>query len=155
MFEDETKKSYSAAKSFAARRLAQQSLNSHKLRKKLIEKGFEEEAEKVVEEFQEAGYINDRAYAESLIRREARLCRGPKLIAEKLVQLGMNRDEAYELIDSNYTLEDQKEQALQLVSKKKKETSFKEKQRLFGILYRNGFSSSLIGEVMSDWESDV
>jgi regulatory protein len=78
-----------AAYAEAVKRLARQPQSRAALAQKLVRGGFGEEAvEAALDRAQAAGYLNDREYAESLVRRRAG-SRGHALIAQELRAKGV------------------------------------------------------------------
>lgn len=129
---------YNKAKKHAAGRLARQSQSSTKLKQALQRKELNPEAiDKVIEEFTEHGYIDDKAYAVRLIQKEMANLRGPVWIIHKLRQQGYTRELAEELVEEHYPEDLQEEKAQALLAKKKPADRRKE----FALLYQNGFRS--------------
>ncbi|HSX25943.1 MAG TPA: regulatory protein RecX [Chlamydiales bacterium] len=113
--------------------IARRSYASGVLRQKLVEKRFSAAVcDRVIEELEKSGYLNDGAFFEQAILREFRRGYGPKYIEMKLKAQGRK---VRELV----TPEMQKERIRQLLPKLKGD-----RQKAMRALFRRGFDLDLI-----------
>ncbi len=116
------------------------------IKKRLQEEDYDAAAiDKVLAYLQEAGYINDGQYAEGFLKNKSIGSKSSKRnIVEKLRQKGIDRETIEEkLAESGY---DEYQAAHQLAIKKihgLKGDEQEKKQKLYGFLYRKGFSGDV------------
>lgn len=134
--------SASNTKARAANMIASRPLSKRELHKRLVQKGSDaSDAEAAVEWLEELGAVNDKAYAEALVRHYAARGYGAARIREELHRRGVPRElwaaALEELPDSGETLD-------ALIQKKCKGdlTDPKERKRVCDALLRRGFSWS-------------
>ncbi|WP_297453567.1 regulatory protein RecX [Persephonella sp.] len=124
-------------KSVAFRLLAKKDYYKQELKQKLLQKGFNEnQIEKVLDELEEKGYIND----DKLIQRHKELAiqkgKSPLYLRKKLYQKGISQ------LDFSY--EEELEAALNLLRNK-----YKKQKKFYDVvkfLKNRGFSYSVIQE---------
>lgn len=81
------------AKNYAAYCLSKKNLTERELYNKLCEKGYEEYAAQVLEEFTKAGLVNDRDYAYMYISDGINIkCKGLFRLREELIHKGVAKD---------------------------------------------------------------
>lgn len=124
----------------------------------LIEKDFIDQADDVVSQLQDQGYINDMEFAKAYTRTAARINRkGPKTIEQDLIKKGLSRPEI-EAGLSEYSDEEKLENALKLTEKQLKKSANRsnrqtqEKIRLH--LMQKGFDREIIDQVFFDMETE-
>lgn len=143
-----TRLEYKGARTFLLRRLALKSYHSEELRKALREREVTSATiDKLLEEFQSQGYINDSAWVSSFVR-SLRLQRfGSRAIIQKLRMKGISSDEIEEdatderapikkLLETRYRSRDLSEK--------------KERDKVIGALARKGFQLDDIFAVLQE-----
>ena len=106
--------------------------------------------ERVLDRLAELGLIDDRAFAEAVVRdTAARKPAGPRLLKQKLMQKGVEGETVDEVLaDLAPTADQQAAQALELVRKKlpsmTRLDAATRKRRLYGMLGRRGFDYDAI-----------
>lgn len=131
-------------KSFAFRKLQIRGYLACALKELLLEKGYEiEEIDPLIEELKTQGYLDDRAYIESVIRREKRARHGPLWIKHKLCSLGADAHLVEELVEENYS----EEERIEVIDRFLDKNAKKEKKKVISSLSRRGFSISEILKV--------
>lgn len=124
-------------------------------RKELLQKAFNkrinrELSEKILDEFEEKGWIDHRAFARNFIQDKFRLNQwGPRKIAAALQQKGVDSSLAEELIQKYFESVELLEVFLNQVDKKsykfKRETNtLRRRKKVFDYLYRKGYYSQQI-----------
>ncbi|ANM29910.1 hypothetical protein ABI59_10485 [Acidobacteria bacterium Mor1] len=106
--------------------------------------------ERVLDRLTELGLIDDRAFAEAVVRdTAARKPAGPRLLKQKLMQKGVDGQTVDDVLaDLAPAADEQAEQALELVRKKlpsmARLDAVTRKRRLYGMLGRRGFDYEAI-----------
>jgi regulatory protein len=132
------------AKSFAFKKLQYRAYLSAPLQDLLMEQGFPlDEVESLIEELKQQGYLDDRSYIESIIRREKRARHGPIWVRQKLRALGADAVLIEEILEEQYSEEERLEAIGHLLEKK----ANKEKKNAIASIQRRGFDISEILKV--------
>lgn len=119
----------------------------------LAREGFSTKAtETAIEELIHSGHIRDRKYAENwIVRRQKSNPRGKTLLKKELVDKGIDRETAEEVVAKVET-EDEMKVALQIAKKRAKQYErlpiHVAKRRLHGFLARRGFASETVRYVL-------
>ena len=105
-----------------------------------------------IEELIRSGHIRDRKYAENwIVRRQKSNPRGKTLLKHELVDKGIDRETAEQVVATVET-EDEAEVALQIAQKRVKQykrlPAHVAKRRLHGFLARRGFGSDVVRQVL-------
>jgi regulatory protein len=128
----------------ALQKLSRSSYLCAEMRQILEEKEFSaEEITSTLGQLQEMGYLNDREWVESAIRREIRAQHGPGFIRQKLRFKGAPMDLVEECLPVVYPEELQ----LEIIQALKIKLKSKEKQKLIASIARRGFQLSEILKV--------
>ncbi|USG68017.1 RecX family transcriptional regulator [Brevibacillus ruminantium] len=121
----------------------------------LQEKGYSREvAENIVERCRQMGYLDDQAFAQQWVNERIRLKqRSPLMLRMELQQRGIDKETAEDVM-STVTREDELKAARVLVEKKLRrytgELEREDEQKLLAMLYRKGFSSSVIQAIRQE-----
>jgi len=142
---------YQGAKRYALKRLAMQGTLSSKLRDLLEERLVSTEViDKVIEDCQQSGYLNDADWVDAFVRCQKRKRIGPQMIRMKLrekgvkthVELDINeRTQIKALLESKYKNRDLKD--------------YKERQKVIASLMRKGYTLSSILEELKHDPDDI
>lgn len=120
---------------------------------RLEREGFSPSAiETSIEELIRSGHIRDRKYAENwIVRRQKSNPRGKTLLKRELVDKGIDRETAEQVIATVET-EDETKVALEIAQKRAKQykrlPTHVAKRRLHGFLARRGFGSDVVRQVL-------
>ena len=120
---------------------------------RLEREGFSTEAiETTIEELIHSGHIRDRKYAENwIVRRQKSNPRGKTLLKNELIDKGIDRETAEQVV-ANVETEDEIKVALQVGKKRAKQYErlpiHVAKRRLHGFLARRGFASETVRHVL-------
>lgn len=125
----------------------------NEMEQRLMREGFSAKAvETAIEELIHSGHIRDRKYAENwIVRRQKSNPRGKTLLKKELVNKGIDRETAEQVV-ANVETEDEMKVALQVAKKRMKQ--YKQlpihvaKRRLHGFLARRGFGSEIVRYVL-------
>ena len=123
------------------------------MEQRLEREGFSAKAiETSIEELIRSGHIRDRKYAENWIaRRQKSNPRGKTLLKHELVDKGIDRETAEQVVAKVET-EDETKVALQIAQKRVKQYKrlpiHVAKRRLHGFLARRGFGSEIVRHVL-------
>lgn len=123
------------------------------IERKLEREGFSTDAiETSVAELIRSGHIRDRKYAENwIVRRQKSNPRGKTLLKRELVDKGIDRETAEQVIATVET-EDETKVALEIAQKRAKQykrlPTHVAKRRLHGFLARRGFGSDIVRHVL-------
>lgn len=134
----------------AYRFLSQRQHSAHELSAKLKKRGFEShEISVVIAELTEAGYVDDRRFAESWIERRLRFKpRGARMLALELEAKGVERSVAHGVVREKFSETDESEVALRLLeanaARFSRENSVDTKRRICNFLRNRGFGSDSI-----------
>ena len=125
----------------------------HEMEQRLERDGFSAKSiETVIEELIHSGHIRDRKYAENwIVRRQKTNPRGKVLLKNELVDKGIDRETAEQVV-ANVELKDEMKVALQIAQKRAKQYErlpiHVAKRRLHGFLARRGFDSETVRRVL-------
>ena len=123
------------------------------MEQRLAREGFSAKAiETTIEELIHSGHIRDRKYAENwIVRRQKTNPRGKTLLKNELVDKGIDRETAEQVV-ANVETEDEMKVALQIAQKRVKQYKrlpiHVAKRRLHGFLTRRGFASETVRHVL-------
>lgn len=125
----------------------------NEMAQRLEREGFSTEAiETTIEELIHSGHIRDRKYAENwIVRRQKSNPRGKTLLKKELIDKGIDRETAEQVV-ANVETEDEMKVALQVGKKRAKQYErlpiHVAKRRLHGFLARRGFASETVRHVL-------
>ncbi len=125
----------------------------NEMEQRLAREGFSAKAiETSIEELIHSGHIRDRKYAENwIVRRQKSNPRGKTLLKKELVNKGIDRETAEQVV-ANVETEDETKVALQIAQKRMKQYTglpiHVAKRRLHGFLARRGFGSEIVRHVL-------
>ena len=125
----------------------------NEMEQRLAREGFSTKAiETTIEELIHSGHIRDRKYAENwIVRRQKSNPRGKTLLKKELVNKGIDRETAEQVV-ANVETEDETKVALQIAQKRMKQYTglpiHVAKRRLHGFLARRGFGSEIVRHVL-------
>lgn len=125
----------------------------NEMEQRLAREGFSTKAiETTIEELIHSGHIRDRQYAENwIVRRQKSNPRGKMLLKKELVNRGIDRETAEQVV-ANVETEDETKVALQIAQKRMKQYTglpiHVAKRRLHGFLARRGFGSEIVRHVL-------
>ena len=125
----------------------------NEMEQRLAREGFSTKAiETTIEELIHSGHIRDRQYAENwIVRRQKSNPRGKTLLKKELVNKGIDRETAEQVV-ANVETEDETKVALQIAQKRMKQYTglpiHVAKRRLHGFLARRGFGSEIVRHVL-------
>ena len=125
----------------------------NEMERRLEREGFSVKAIKTtVEELIHSGHIRDRKYAENwIVRRQKSNPRGKTLLKNELLDKGIDRETAEQVVAKVET-EDETKVALQIAQKRAKQYKrlpiHVAKRRLHGFLARRGFGSEVVRHVL-------
>ncbi len=143
---------YSSAVQYGIKQLTYRALSRKRLKEKLTEKGHDEEAVNyALERFDELGLINDKSYAESIVRRYCGKGYGAMRIRQELRDKGVNNEDA-EAAMMEYKPNNEIIKALLEKRLKGDFSDRKEVQKAIAALSRRGFSYSEIKDAVSEIE---
>ena len=147
-----TEEDYRRALDAAAKQLSYRALSISQLRDKLLEKGHEEQAaDYAIAWLTERGMLNDRIFAESLVRTyTARGC-GKMRIRQELTRRGVDRETADEVLE-DFSADSGK--LVSLLDKRLKGdlSDRKEIDKAVAFLQRRGFSWQEIRAALTEYE---
>ena len=128
--------------------LSYQARSEAEVRSYLKEKNGEEELiNKIITKIKNLGYLNDEAYALSVLDYIKRTFKGPNLLKQKLLEKGLNAELIYAVIEK-YQENDEEEiidKCLEKLKERyKKYPLNKQKALLYQKLIRDGFNSELV-----------
>ncbi len=127
--------------------------SKNEMEQRLEREGFSAKAIKTtIEELIHSGHIRDRKYAENwIVRRQKTNPRGKTLLKNELVDKGIDRETAEEVV-ANVETEDEMKVALQIAQKRAKQYErlpiHVAKRRLHGFLARRGFGAEIVRQVL-------
>lgn len=147
----EASKAYQAALNYLSYKMR----SEKEIREHLKQKDYEM-IDPVIEKLKKHQYINDKEYGKSFVRTSFQLKNeGPKKIERKLVEKGLSNEEILTGLEE-YSLEQQKENALKATEKtlkRQKNKSNREiQQKVREQLMLNGFESDIITEVLDEMD---
>jgi regulatory protein len=133
--------------------LKRKTYTKSEIERQLEREGFSADAiETSIEELIRSGHIRDRKYAENwIVRRQKSNPRGKTLLKHELVDKGIDRETAEQVIATVET-EDETKVALEIAQKRAKQykrlPTHVAKRRLHGFLARRGFGSDIVRQVL-------
>lgn len=143
---------YPAAKKYLLAALCKESLCSPQIRQRLKRREVPEEmVEELIAEVTRLGFVDDRAWVESFVRRQQSRRDGPMTIKLKLRAKGVDPRLIAELVPRDESM--QREQILDLLRTRYRKydiADFKQKQKAIGALARKGFDLELIRMCLQD-----
>lgn len=149
-----------AAREVALRQLDTRARSHAQLRSAITSRGFSSEiAEEVLQRLSRVGLVDDRMYAQALVR-DGFLLKGRvgPALAQDLRRAGISDAIASELLGT-ISREEQYERALDLAERKKRSLRGLRRdvarRRLGSALARKGYSASLISSVLADVLADM
>ena len=156
--EIEQKESSSKAKEFALKLLSFRPRSKRELKNRLKKKGFGQEvAEQILDRLEELNLIDDHKFA--LLWVEEKLKNRPtgrKILEQELYLKGIEKEIIQEVLDKTFSEIDEKDLALKLFQKKKKQylklDEDTAKRRLNNLLLRRGFSYQTVAGIFYRWE---
>lgn len=125
----------------------------NEMEQRLAREGFSTKAiETTIEELIHSGHIRDRQYAENwIVHRQKSNPRGKMLLKKELVNKGIDRETAEQVV-ANVETQDETKVALQIAQKRMKQYTglpiHVAKRRLHGFLARRGFGSEIVRHVL-------
>lgn len=139
---------YRGAKRYSFRRLTAKSMSSYELLHLLEEKLVSSQtAQRLVEELKQQGYLNDAEWAESFVRQQTSLRKGPRVIAQKLKAKGFDVEQTGDLLEKLQPEESQKEAIQKLLMTRYRSRDLNdryERDKVVAALARRGFDIGLI-----------
>lgn len=144
---------FQRAKELALNYLSYRPRSSKEVKSHLIRKGYSSPLVlRVVQYLVERKYIDDREFARKwFLTRLQKGGYGPFLITRELLEKGISHDTCHELQKEIYPEEREYEEAKRFVEKKgyqHMKPSPQEERRLYRMLLRKGFSSSVIIQIL-------
>ena len=133
--------------------LKRKTYTKSEIERQLEREGFSADAiETSIEELIRSGHIRDQQYAENwIVRRQKSNPRGKTLLKRELVDKGIDRETAEQVIATVET-EDETKVALEIAQKRAKQykrlPTHVAKRRLHGFLARRGFGSDIVRQVL-------
>ena len=121
---------------------------------KLLQRGFSKDiVDEVLASLTEKGLLSDRRFAESFVRmRQNRNPEGPSVLESRLMQNGVDRQIATEVLSEWFSDEDNVEKALSKAARKIIRST-DDKQKIIMKLRRKGFSKTQISEILNQTEA--
>lgn len=154
----EQKESSSKSKEFALKLLSFRPRSRKELKDRLEKKGFDgETVEQTLNRLEELNLINDRKFASLWVEEKIKnRPSGRKILAQELYLKGIDKEIIGETLDKVYSEVDEKDLALKLFQKKKKQYQKLDeevaKRRLNNLLLRRGFSYQTVAGIFYRWE---
>jgi regulatory protein len=138
--------SFQAARKYLLGALCKESLCTPQIRQRLKRREVADEMiESLIEEMLRLGFVDDRAWVESFVRRQQAIRDGPMTIKHKLRLKGIDASLIAELVPVD--AETQLEQIRQLLQGKYRKhdlNDYKQKQKVIAGLMRKGYSYDLL-----------
>lgn len=138
---------YQKVKHYVLKRLSAQNYHSKQLRKLLIERLVDETTiDRVIEECQAKGFLNDEQWLESFIRSHRKRFGWP-VIQKKLRSKGLSIDEIQAIQERWSNPEEERQTIQQLIEtryRSKNLSQFHDKRKVIASLMRKGFSYEAI-----------
>jgi len=141
----------------AYRLLSMRPHSAVELRFKLRKRGFADEIiEPIIKKFKKEGYLNDRNFAEVYVKsRLSSKPRGRRMLLSELLQKGVRRELANEVLDSALGVTSEEELALKLLQKNRnrllKEKSVDLKLKIRNYLGYRGFGYEAIRQAADEF----
>lgn len=152
---------YKQAKQYALKRLSIQCMPSAVLAKALKQRFISNEnIERILEEFQNMGFLNDEQWTESFVRGQISKKNGPRKIAMKLARKGILREDIEEGLKIAQSADTQQvaiQKLLKTRYRNKNLTDYAEKRKVVAALVRKGFDLEIIIKTLKkgnneDWD---
>lgn len=143
--------SFQEGKKYLLNALCKESLCSSQIRQRLKRREVPEEMiQSLIEEMIRYGFVDDRAWVESFVRRQQGRKDGPMMIRMKLRAKGIPK----ELIDASIPEESSllREQVAELLKTRYRKydlSDYKQRQKAFAAIARKGFPLDVISEVIA------
>ncbi len=135
--------------SYALRLLNRKDYTEREIREKLLRKSqSDEEIDEVVEYLKEKHFVDDLRYAQNYLYFRLKRGYGKRRIVHELLNKGI----AEELIDSVLTTENENAEEVFLKKLKLLEGKKNKRKKLFDFMYRRGFDSEKIIELLNKYE---
>ena len=153
IYEDEIAKAFNKGLNF----LSYQMRSEQEVRKKLLAAELGEAVvEEAIRKLAKLGFLNDETYSKALLETKKRTAKkGPRAIQQDLIKKGINKDLQKEVLQQ-YSHDDQLQNALSLAEKLVRagdaKTPSQVKQKIQDLLLRNGYSFSIVSEVLDQIE---
>ncbi len=139
---------YNLAKQYVIKRLSVQSLPSATLQRALKQRLVSESTiERVINDFQQWGYLNDSEWTKNFVRRQMDRKLGPRAIAYKLSCKGLPKEHVEGALKVSGDESQQQAAIAQLLKTRFRQRNladFREKQKVIAALVRRGFDFSVI-----------
>lgn len=142
------------AKKYSYRLLEQRMYTCKEIRDKLTYRKYSEEIiQEVIATLERYGYLNDRTYAEEWIRSRTRSNpKGKHILRQELMRKGVEVSVIDDALTQNFDELKEEDMALELARKKvrlyKKDDPVSAKRKLQGVLFRRGFNSEIVNNVV-------
>ena len=135
---------YSQVKRYVLKRLTIKSYPSFELRKQLLDNLVTEtNADRILQECQSLGYINDSDWVDVFVRQQQARHLGPQAIAMKLRAKGIPQEMIAEALEEAEGISSQQEEISHLLQTRFKTrdlSQYKEKQKVIAALARKGYN---------------
>jgi regulatory protein len=157
LIEIEQKENISQAKEFALKLLSFRPRSRKELKDRLKKKGFDQEIiERTLNRLEELNLIDDYKFASMWVEEKLRYRpTGRRVLERELYLKGIEKDIIAEVLDRAYSEVDEKELALKILEKKKKQYAKLDedvaKRRINNLLLRRGFSYQTIASIFYKW----
>lgn len=143
---------YKSAMTYALKRLSVKSQPAIELRKKLKDRQVQDDIiDRIIEECQRLGYLNDEEWIQSFIRRQMARNLGPQAIEIKLRAKGICKEEYRNFLSAldNSELQEQRiHHLLETRYRSRDLTDIKSREKVIASLMRKGFSFHEIQNVI-------
>jgi regulatory protein len=140
------------AKRYILNKLTQKSYHSAEITNFLNKNMVSEETiERVISDCTRYGYVNDKEWIESYVRRERDKKRGPQWIEGKLRQKKIPLEEIHLALEETDDGEAQRDQIFRLISTRYRARNlldYREREKTIGALIRRGYDVNLVREVI-------
>ena len=156
--EIEEKENLFKAKEFALKLLSFRPRSRKELKDRLKKKGFEQEAiEQTLNRLEELNLIDDHKFASMWVEEKLRYRpTGRRVLEQELYLKGIDKDIISEVLDKVYSDIDEKDLALKLFEKRKKQYAKLDedvaKRRINNLLLRRGFSYQTVASIFYKWK---
>lgn len=153
----EQKENFSQAKESALKLLSFRPRSKKELEDRLKKKGFVGEViEQTLDRLEELNLIDDQKFASLWVEEKLRYRpTGRRVLERELYLKGIEKDIIQEVLDKVYSGLDEKELALKILEKKKKQYAKLDedvaKRRINNLLLRRGFSYQTIASIFYKW----
>jgi regulatory protein len=157
----ERKENISQAKEFALKLLSFRPRSKKELKDRLKKKAFVGEViEQTLDRLEELNLIDDQKFASMWVEEKLKYRpTGRRVLERELYLKGIEKDIIQEVLDEVYSGLDEKELALKILEKKKKQYAKLDedvaKRRINNLLLRRGFSYQTIASIFYRWKEMV